>query len=53
MSSTPKRHSRNLLEALQLAFLGLLMFVAAAVAERRLARLIDVASPAGGRAAPA
>jgi hypothetical protein len=45
--------NRNLLEAIQLTILGVLMFVAAAVAERRLARLFDAGSPPDARTAPA
>ena len=44
--------NRNFLEAIQLTVLGVLMFVAAAVAERRLARLFDAGSPSDGRPAP-
>jgi hypothetical protein len=44
---------RNLLETVQLAFLGALMFVAALVAERRLARLVAADVPSSRRTAPA
>ena len=44
---------RNFFETLQLTVLGVLMFVAAVVAERRLARLFDAGPASDGRAAPA
>jgi hypothetical protein len=46
-------NQRNLLETVQLAVLGALMFVAALVAERRLARLVAADAPSPRRAAPA
>ena len=45
--------NRSLLEAVQLTVLGVLMFIVAAVAERRLARMFDAGAPSDGRAAPA
>jgi hypothetical protein len=45
--------NRSILEAVQLAVLGVLMTVAAFAAERRLARLFDAGSPSNGRTAPA
>jgi hypothetical protein len=44
---------RNIFETIQLTVLGVLMFVAAVVAERRLARLFDAGSASDGRPAPA
>ena len=41
-------NNRNFLEAIQLTVLGVLMFVAAVVAERGLARLFDAGSPSDG-----
>jgi hypothetical protein len=45
--------NRSLLEAIQLTVLGVILFVVAAVAERRLARLFEADAPSSGRTAPA
>jgi hypothetical protein len=44
---------RNLIETVQLAVLGAVMFVVAVVAERRLARLVEPSAPSARRTAPA